>query len=59
MQVDGYSYLQNYRRPFSSCKPNKEWTHKALTCFNESEKELFYMKWLIVDRLTSATLITL
>ena len=41
MQVDGYSYLQNYRRPFSSYKPNKEWTHKALTCFNESEKELF------------------
>ena len=25
-----------------------------ITCYNESKKELFYMKWLIVDRLTRA-----
>ena len=47
IQVHGYKYLQDYRRLFSSCKPNKELTHIALTCYNESEKELFNMKWLI------------
>ena len=44
---------------FSSCKPNEEWPHIALPCYSETEKWLFYMKWLIVDRLTRATLITL
>ena len=41
MQVHGYKYLQDYRRPFNSCKPNEEWTHVALTCYNESKEELF------------------
>ena len=41
MQVHGCKYLQDYRRPFSSCKPNEEWPHVALPCYNESEKELF------------------
>ena len=41
MQVDGYKYLQDYKRPFSSCKPNEEWTHIALTCCNESEAFLY------------------
>ena len=59
MQIDRYNYLQDYRRPFSSCKSNKEWTYITLTCYNESEKELFYKKRLIVDRLTRARLITL
>ena len=27
MQVDGYMYLQDYRRLFSSCKPNEKLTH--------------------------------
>ena len=27
MQVHGYKYLQDCRRPFGSCKPNEEWTH--------------------------------
>ena len=58
MQVHGYKYLQDYRRPASSCKPNKEQIHIALTCYNKSETELFYIKWLIVDRLTRAMLIT-
>ena len=30
-------------------------TYKALPCFSESEKKLFYTKWLIVDRLTRAS----
>ena len=38
MQVHGYKYLQDCKRPFSSCKPNEEWTHIALLCYNESEK---------------------
>ena len=58
MQVHRYKYLQDYRRPFSSCKSNKEWPHIALPCYIESEKELFYMKSLIVDRLKTATLIS-
>ena len=52
MQVYRYKYLQDYRKPFSSCKTNEEWPHAALPCYNENEKELFYMKCLIVDRLT-------
>ena len=31
----------------------------ALPCYNESEKEPFSMKWLIVDRLTRARLMSL
>ena len=42
MQVHEYKYLQDYRIAFSSCKPNEEWKHIALPCYNESEKELFY-----------------
>ena len=38
MQVHGYKYLQDYKRPFNSCKPNEEWTHIALLFYNESEK---------------------
>ena len=30
MQVHGNKYLQDYRRLFSSCKPNKEWPYIAL-----------------------------
>ena len=41
MEVDGNKYLQDYRSLFSSCKPYEEWTHIALTCYNDSEKELF------------------
>ena len=47
MQVHGCNCLQDYRRPFNTCKPNEEWTVIDLTYYNESEKELFYMKWLI------------
>ena len=50
MQVHQYKYLHDYRRPFSSSKPNEEWPHIALPRHNKSEKERFYMKWLIVDR---------
>ena len=32
MQVDEYKYFQDYGRPFTSCKPNEEWMHMALTC---------------------------
>ena len=52
MQFHQYKSLQDYRQPFSICKPNEEWPHIVLPCHNESEKELFYMKWLIKDRLT-------
>ena len=45
MQVNGYKYLQDYRRPFSSFKPNE-----ALLCYNESEKEFFLSEIVIVDR---------
>ena len=38
MQVHGDNYLQDYGRPFGSCKSNKELTHIALPCDNESEK---------------------
>ena len=39
------------RRPLiNDYKPNEEWPHTALPCYNESAK-LFYMKYLIVDRL--------
>ena len=41
LQVHRYKYLQDYRRPFSRCQPNKKWWHIALPCYNESEKELF------------------
>ena len=34
-----------------SVKSNEEWPYIALPCYNESEKEHFYMKWLIVNRL--------
>ena len=59
MQVHGYKYLQDYRRPFSISKPNEEWIHIALPCYNEIEKELYYMKWLTMDRLAKARLIAL
>ena len=59
MKVDGYKYLHDYWRPFSSCKPNEKWPHITLTCYNESEKGLFYMKWLIVYRLTGVRLMSL
>ena len=36
-----YKYLQDYRRPFSSCKSKEEWTHVTLPCYDESEKEFF------------------
>ena len=52
MQVLGYKYLQDYRRPFGKCKPNKELAHIALLYDNESER-------IIVDRLTRARLIAL
>ena len=55
MQVHRYKYLQDYRRPSSNCKPNEEWTHIALPCYNQ--KRTFYMKWLIVDRFTRNRLI--
>ena len=42
MQFHRYKYLQDHRRPLISCKPNEEWQHIALPCYNESEKELFY-----------------
>ena len=29
---------------FSSCKPNEEWSHAALHCYNENEIKLSYMK---------------
>ena len=41
------------------CNPNVEWPHVALFCYNKSEKELCYMKWLIVDRLARVMLISL
>ena len=41
MQVHGYKFLQDYRRPFSRWKPNEEWTHVTLPCYNENEKEPF------------------
>ena len=59
IQVHGCKYLQHYRRSVSSCKPIKEWPHLALPCHDKSEKELVYMKWLIVDRLARAKLIIL
>ena len=34
MQVDGYRYLQDSRRPFSSCKPNEKWTWKRKRTFS-------------------------
>ena len=43
MQVYRYKYFQDYKRPFISCKPNKECPHIALPCYNESEKELFIL----------------
>ena len=33
--------MQYYKRPLSSYKPNKEWSHIDLTCCNESEKTPF------------------
>ena len=48
MQNHQYNYLQDYRRLFRSL--SQIMTDIALPCYNESEKELFYMKWLIVDR---------
>ena len=38
MQVHGDNYLQDYGRPFGSCKPNKELTDIAQPFDNESEK---------------------
>ena len=33
MQVHRNKYLQDYRRPFSSCKPDEEWPHIVLPCY--------------------------
>ena len=52
MEVYRNNYLQDYRRRFSSCKPKEEWPAIAVPCYNESKKELCYMDWLIVNRLT-------
>ena len=52
-------YLKDYRRPSSNCKSNEEWPHVALRCYNESKKELSYMKRLIVDRLTRSRFMSL
>ena len=49
-----YKYLQVYRKPCSSCKPNEKWPHTALPCCI-----LFCMKWLIVNRLTRARLMSM
>ena len=38
MQVHRYKHLQDYRKPFSSCKPNEEWPRIALSWYNENEK---------------------
>ena len=38
MQVHEDNYLQDYGRPFGSWKQNKELTHIARPCDNESEK---------------------
>ena len=38
-----YRHLQDYRRPFSSCKSNEEWPYITIPYYNESEKELFEM----------------
>ena len=46
MQAHRYKYLQDYRRLFSNCKPNEEWLHIVLPCYNEKEKGLFYVKCL-------------
>ena len=42
MQNHQYNYLQDYRRLFRSL--SQIMTDIALPCYNESEKELFYMK---------------
>ena len=34
--------FQNYKIPFSSCKPNKEWPNIALLCYNEGKKRFLY-----------------
>lgn len=59
MQVQEYNYLQDYREPFSSSKPNEEWPHIALHYYNESRINFFYINWVIVDRLTETRLISL
>ena len=38
---------------------NEEWPNIVLHCYTESEIELFYMKWLILDRLADARLMPL
>ena len=57
--IQRYKSLQVYRRPSSSCKVNEEWPHIVLSCYRKSEKELFYVKCLIMDRLTRVRLIIL
>ena len=59
MQVRQYKYLQDHRGLVSSHRPSKERLHVALHCYNEIEIELFCTKWLIVDRLTEARLMSL
>ena len=54
-----HKYLQDYRRPSSSCKSNKEWSHIALPYYNERGKEIFYLQWLIADRLIRSRLMSL
>ena len=36
-EVHQYKYLKCYRRPFSSCNPNKEWPNIALHRYNGSK----------------------
>ena len=37
LMSDASQSIQDLRRPFSNCKPNKEWAHIALHCYNENE----------------------
>ena len=57
MQIHRYNYLQDSARPVCSFKPNKEWADIALTCYKESEKRTFYMKWLVVNRWVTLVLV--
>ena len=59
IQIHRCKYLQHYRRTFSSCRLNEELPHIPVSSYNESEIELFCIKWFLVNRLTRHRLLPL
>ena len=60
MQIHQYKYYRILQNTIQLLLVKQKMKKKyALNCYNECEMEHFYMKWLIVDRLTEVSLMSL